>query len=386
MRNDHPSRHHRQTILREIGVHGQKCLQSASVLCVGVGGLGCPALLYLAAAGFGRIGLVDSDTVDITNLHRQILFKTRDQGRLKVDAAKEYLLDLDPNISIETYPERLTIDNAIQILKPYDVIIDGTDNFATKLLINDFAAQLGIPVVFGSVTGFEARISVFWAKHGPCYRCLYPKPPVTRISNCAESGIVGALTGAAGSIQAMEAIKLVIAKQGSQDFLPLIGRLLIMDLGCAQMSSVQIPRVKNCPGCATTPEKEQISLQDYYEDTCNTVTGAQVIPDISAIELKNIIATSSDLELIDVREENEFETGHIPQSRNVPLSTLQDEQIPSVNFGRHLVLYCQSGIRSKKAATLLLSRGATRISSLRGGLNAWAGALISKSEATPTDL
>ncbi len=366
-------RHNRQAILSEVGLEGQKRLTSAKVLCVGAGGLGCPALLYLAAAGVGKLGIVDSDRVEVTNLQRQILFKTMDQDRVKVDAAKDRLLDLDPNLEIETFPDRLTLANATQIFKGYDLVIDGTDNFGTKFLINDVAAQLDIPVVFGSATGFEAQISVFWAKHGPCYRCVYPAPPKTRIANCAESGVIGALTGTVGSLQAMEAIKLILGGTGNKEFSPLIGRLLVMDLRNAAISTFQIEKKFDCPICSTNSKAK--FFKDDYLDGCSLSIESN-INEMTSQELEHALATLSDIQLIDVRETCELERGFIPGSFNAPLSLLEREIPDFIDSDRLLVTYCQKGQRSLRAATLLMSKGVKRVFSLKGGINAWQGDLL----------
>lgn len=238
------NRYLRQMMLPELGFEGQERLQQARVLCVGAGGLGSPASLYLAAAGIGQLGLIDPDRVDETNLQRQILFGTSDVGVLKVEAARDRLVDLNPEVEIKIHPEALSETNATDILRQYDVIIDGTDNFPAKFLINDTAVKLGLPVVYGSVSQFEGRAAIFWAEKGPCYRCMHPNPPQARIHSCAEAGVIGSLAGIIGSIQAMEAIKLV-AKLGT----PLVGRLLVIDSLSMSSQSFSIPKNSNCPAC-----------------------------------------------------------------------------------------------------------------------------------------
>lgn len=325
-------------------------------MVVGAGGLGCPALQYLAAAGIGTIGIIDNDVVDVTNLQRQILFKTAQQGEKKVDAAKEALSALNPDITINTYPERLTAANALPAMKNYDIIIDGTDNFPAKFLINDAAVKLGKPVIYGSILGFEGQASVFWASDKtPCYRCLHPAPPSGYIPNCAEAGVIGALAGIIGSIQAMEAIKLVVKHDTIK---PLIGKLKIIDSRTMETNSFNIPKNSDCPVCSKKPE--DIKMNDETEICA-------IIPEITMAEAKNKQNTI----FIDVREQNEWDEGHIEGALHCPLSALTNKTPIDIPNDKDCIIYCRSGKRSQKAIQILTARGHSNLTNLTGGFMAW---------------
>lgn len=351
-------RYSRQTILSEIGTAGQEKLSAARALVVGAGGLGCPALLYLAGAGIGTIGIADFDRVDESNLQRQVLFTAGDCGAPKATAAKVHLSALNPGIAIHAYDEELTDRNADGLLSGYDLVIDGTDNFAAKFLINDVAVKLGKPVIYGAIQGFEAQISVFSYNGGPCYRCLHPQEPQAQIMNCAENGIIGAVAGIAGTMQAMEAIKIIVEHES---FKPLSGRLWMMDAKTMEVNVVNVSRSKNCPVCSLPPA--EIVLK-YASPVC---TAAQV-KEITCEE-----AAAMNAPFLDVREKEEWEAGHIDGARHMPLSSLKENPYLFRPFSAKTpcILYCQRGRRSAAAAEILLRAGFTGLYSMAGGYEAW---------------
>jgi adenylyltransferase/sulfurtransferase len=350
------TRYSRQIILPEIGAAGQDSLAAARVLVVGAGGLGCPALQYLAGAGVGTIGIIDPDSVDISNLQRQTLYKTSDAGMPKAAVARERVLQLNPDITVNAYIEELTDKNVLGLFSGYDVIIDGTDNFAAKFLINDAAVKTGRPVVYGAIQGFDGQVSVFGAAQSPCYRCLYPQPPEGIVLNCAEAGVIGALAGIVGSAQAMEAIKLIVR---DPSFVPLSGKLWLIDVRTMETRIVKIPKRKDCTVCSR-PAAE-ITLPSY-----SPVCSAAMVVEVDCNGITDAI-------LIDVRELPEWEAGHIAGALHLPLSVLQknpDTFTPPEN-GKTCVLYCQRGQRSRRAAEILLNAGYQDIFSLKGGYEAW---------------
>ncbi len=349
MKNKH--RYKRQVTLPEIQTKGQEKLNNASVLCIGAGGLGCPALLYLAAAGIGRIGIVDFDTVDETNLQRQIIFTTNNIGQNKAIAAQNHLTALNPGIKIEAYAEELTNKNAINLFNKYDIIIDGTDNFAAKFLINDAAVKTGKPFIYGSILGFDGQLSVFATAGGPCYRCLFPEAPKTHIPNCAEAGVIGAVAGIVGTTQAMEAIKLIV---GHESFRPLSGKLWTIDMHTMQNRILTLPQNPNCPVCTGT--KEEITLH-YSSQIC------AYIPEITPENAKNTTAAV----IIDVREIEEWQTGNIKNAQHIALSKLMQGHAPDLPRDCEIILYCQRGIRSKQAAQILKEQGYENIKNMTGG-------------------
>jgi adenylyltransferase/sulfurtransferase len=345
------SRYERQITLPELGAHGQEALRRGSVLIVGAGGLGSPAAIYLAAAGVGRIGLVDFDVVDETNLHRQVLYGTADVGRPKLDAAAARLGALNPDVAVETHPFALGSENALDVLARYDVVVDGTDNFPTRYLVGDACTILHKPNVYGSIFRFEGQVSVFDAGRGPCYRCLYPEPPPPHlVPSCAEGGVLGVLPGIVGTIQATEAIKL-LAGIGT----PLIGRLLLIDALGMQFREVRLPARHD--GHATIDH-----LIDY-EGFCNP----RMENEVSSQELHDRLAA---VVLIDVREPSEFAGGHIEGARNLPLGRVPYE-LDSIPRDRDVILYCQMGGRSGRALEILRAAGFERAQHLRGGYFAW---------------
>lgn len=366
------NRYKRQIILPEIGKDGQEKISKASILCIGAGGLGCPALLYLAAAGIGHIGIIDFDNVDETNLQRQVLFTTDQIGQNKAEAAKARLRALNPDIEIQAFSEELTDKNAVTLFKNYDVILDGTDNFATKFLINDAAIKAGKPFIYASILGFEGQLSVFNLPHKgappPCYRCLFPEAPQTHIPNCAEAGIIGAVAGMIGSAQALEAIKIIVAHK---ELISLAGKLWTLDLRTLENRLLHLPKNPNCTLCSK--EKEDIILT-YSSPPCGT------IPEITPRQtLENKTAL-----LIDVREQEEWDTGHIENACHMPLSSLMQGREPPFDADREVILYCQKGLRSQKAAQILRAQGYLNISNMAGGYDLWTTEHCESNQPSPT--
>lgn len=360
------TRYSRHLLLPQIGEEGQLKLKRARVLLIGAGGLGSPAALYLASAGVGTIGIVDFDEVDLSNLHRQILHGTPDIGRPKTESAADRLRDVNPNVRVRQHRERITSANALEIARDYDMIVDGTDNFATRYLVNDTAVLLGIPNVYGSIYRFEGQASVFAAKDGPCYRCLFREPPPpSLVPNCAEAGVLGVLPGLVGTIQATEAIKLITGVGE-----PLIGRLLLLDAATMSFRSIHIRKDPECPACGTHEIKE---LMDY-EQLCGTgATGSDAVSEIEEIGAKDLAARLSagaELDLIDVREPFEWRMGSIPGARLVPLAKIPEE-IAKLDPKRETVFYCKMGGRSRHAAEQAAAAGIKRVGNLSGGILGW---------------
>lgn len=368
------SRYARQIILPEVGEKGQEAIRSSKVLCVGVGGLGAPAALYLASAGVGRIGLMDPDHVDVSNLQRQILYKTEEQGHSKAETAARALNDLNPEIEITPITKALSGANAEELFRQYDVILDGTDNFATKFLINDVAVKCGKPVVYGSLSRFEGQLSVFWAERGPCYRCLYPSPPRYSIASCAEAGVLGPLAGMIGSMQALQALQLILMNADARSSLrPLIGTLLVVDATGSEFRRLGISRRPNCPACSVDPSRLRIVSEDHSNgrtcDSSDTVSYDQMLQ----------LQKSQGAMLVDVREESEWIEDHLPTAVHVPLSALESAlesgrilalAANGANPSAPFILYCQSGIRSRRALELFRKMGFTNLKELQGGLSA----------------
>jgi adenylyltransferase/sulfurtransferase len=344
-------RYSRQIRLPELGEGGQQRLLNGSALVVGAGGLGSPVSMYLAAAGVGRIGLVDFDRVDETNLHRQLLYGTDDVGRPKLEAARERLLEINPHVTVELHDAALSSENALTILGGYDVIIDGTDNFPTRYLVDDACTLLHKPNVYGSVFRFEGQVSVFDADRGPCYRCLYPEPPPPHlVPSCAEAGVLGVLPGVIGTLQATEAIKL-IAGIGE----PLIGRLLMYDALASSFRRLTIP--KNCH--AHAPVTHLID----YEGFCNPM-------DINAQQLDEQLKRGDDVYLLDVREPQEWGAGHLTNATHIPMREIP-VRLGELPRDRDIVVYCRSGARSANVQQFLKANGITRVRNLIGGMMAW---------------
>jgi len=356
-------RYQRQMILPEIGPKGQEYLLAARVLIVGAGGLGCPVLQYLAGAGIGTIGIVDQDCVDITNLHRQVLFGIEDVGRSKAQVASGHLLARNPGIAIHANEVELTDKNAVELFSQYDIIVDGTDNFSTKYLINDVAVKLGKPVVYGAIQRFDGQVSVFDAANGPCYRCLFPQPPRGAVLNCAEAGVIGALAGMVGTVQAMEVIKLVVA---DASFRPLRGKLWMIDSKTMETRVLDIPKSDECPICSR-PAAE--ILPQYASPACS----AAMVREIACDEL----SAMGGIVMIDVREQEEWNQGHVPGAVHIPLSALRDNpELLSQHSHNICVLYCQRGMRSRTAAEILLTAGFSDLYSLAGGYDVWLATKI----------
>lgn len=355
------ARYSRQTVLPEIGPQGQMLLGKARILVVGAGGLGAPALLYLTAAGVGRqeaggcIGVIDDDTVDYSNLQRQIVFRESDQGSPKTDAAVVHLAALNKETCLIAHHTRLTDENALGILADYDIIIDGSDNFATKYLINDAAVKLGKPVVYGSILGFEGQVSVFWSPYGPCYRCIYPEQLQTHIPNCAEAGTLGGIAGVVGSILAVEACKLALGQEHCQQhgLEPLIGQLLIFDALTWDIRKLSCERHAACPIC--TYALEEIKLTSSETPSCS----AQPMKTISMPDLSELYDSGIPITLIDVRELTEWASGHLDGAQHIPLGKLlsQEQQLDGIDPKNLIVVYCQHGIRSAQAVAYLRSKG-----------------------------
>ncbi len=361
-------RYARHLVLPEVGIEGQRRLKGASVLLVGAGGLGSPAALYLAAAGVGRLGIVEFDVVDETNLQRQILHDTAWVGRPKLESAAARLSRLNPHVRVEAHAAALTRDNALDVLAGYDVIVDGTDNFETRYLTNDACYLLKKPNVYGSIFRFEGQASVFWPGRGPCYRCLFPEPPPPGlVPSCAEGGVLGILPGVIGAIQATEAVKVLLGVGE-----PLVGRLLLYDALAMRIDEVAIPRDPACPLCS--PSATIRELQDYPA-FCGTARGgapASTADEITAAELKRRLDAGEDLEILDVREPHEWAVSRIEGARLVPLGTLA-ARLSELDPDRAYVLQCRSGVRSLHALSLLRQAGFRRAVSLQGGILAWAG-------------
>ena len=359
-------RYIRQIILPGIGPAGQEKLRDAAVLIVGVGGLGSPVSLYLAAAGIGRIGLVDHDSVSLSNLQRQVIHSTEEIGRPKVESAAKRLSALNPKIEIETYAEPFTSSSAERIGRGYDLIVDGTDNFPARYLINDLSLKLQIPFVYGAIFRMEGQVSVFPGEGGPCYRCLFPEPPPPeRVLTCEEAGVLGVVPGTIGTIQATEAIKMILGI-GT----PLAGRLLVYDALTMRFETIAISQDPDCPACTVPPEK--IELTDYH-GFCGVPTEGPGLPEearISPLELKGLIDAGERIRLIDVRQPSEWEISHIEGTELVPHDRLA-EWMKDSDRGERIVAICKSGERSALVVSLLREAGFERAMNLEGGIDRW---------------
>ena len=362
------ARYSRYLIMPEVGMEGQLKLARAQVLMIGAGGLGAPLGLYLAAAGVGRLGIVDFDVVDFTNLQRQITFSTSDVGRPKIEAAKERLAGLNPGIRIDTYETRLTSDNALDLFRDYDIIVDGTDNFPTRYLVNDACVLLGKPNVYGSIFRFEGQATVFNYPAGPCYRCLYPEPPPPGlVPSCAEGGVLGVLPGIVGAIQAMETIKLIL-KTGE----PLAGRLLLFDALAMRFRELRLRKNPACPICG---EHRTIDKLIDYEEFCG-IRGEEAvpvttgIPEITPRELKTRLDRGDDLYILDVREPHEYQICNL-RGNLIPLGQLPN-RVNELDSSREIVAHCRSGKRSADAVEFLRKAGFQKVWNLKGGILAWS--------------
>ena len=367
---DDLSRYSRHLILPEVGMEGQRRLKAARVLCVGTGGLGSPMALYLTAAGIGTLGLVDFDVVDASNLQRQIIHSTKDIGRKKIDSAEEKLSALNPAIKIVKHETMLSSANALDILKDYDIVADGTDNFPTRYLVNDACVLLGKPNVYGSIFRFEGQASVFATEAGPCYRCLYPEPPPPGlVPSCAEGGVLGILPGLVGVIQATEVIKLILGKGES-----LVGRLLLVDALNMRFRELKLRKNPECPVCGTNPTVTQLIDYDHF---CGIVPEAPQeknlkngIPQITVKELKARRDAGEDIFLLDVREPYEFQIAQIG-GKLIPQNDVP-QRLSEIPRNREIVVHCRSGARSQKIAEFLKQSGYNDVVNVAGGILAWA--------------
>jgi sulfur-carrier protein adenylyltransferase/sulfurtransferase len=366
------TRYSRHLILPEVGMEGQKKLKAARVLCIGAGGLGSPVAMYLAAAGVGTLGLVDFDVVDFSNLQRQILHGTPDVGRSKLASAKDRLGALNPGVEIVPFETALTSANALRIFNDFDVIVDGTDNFPTRYLVNDACVLLGKPNAYGSIFRFEGQASVFAAKDGPCYRCLYPEPPPPGlVPSCAEGGVLGVLPGIIGCIQANETIKLIL---GIGD--PLIGRFLVFDALGMKFRELRLRKDPDCPVCGTHPTVTELIDYDQFcgvlpaqpEPATAPASGDSL--EMTVLELKAHMDRGDDVFVLDVREPHEYEINRLPGATLIPLGALP-ERFTELDPAREIVCQCRSGVRSARAASFLRDHGFKRVKNLKGGVLAW---------------
>jgi adenylyltransferase/sulfurtransferase len=367
---DDLSRYSRHLILPEVGMEGQQKLKAARVLCVGAGGLGSPLALYLAAAGIGTLGLVDLDVVDVSNLQRQIIHSTKDIGRKKLDSAEEKLLALNPALNVVKHETMLSSANALDILKDYDIVADGTDNFPTRYLVNDACVLLGKPNVYGSIYRFEGQASVFATKQGPCYRCLYPEPPPPGlVPSCAEGGVLGILPGLVGVIQATETIKLILGKGES-----LAGRLLLIDALNMRFRELKLRKNPECPVCGLNPT---VTALIDYQQFCGIKPESKEekalkngIPQLSVKELKRRMDAGENVFILDVREPYEYQIANIG-GRLIPQNDVP-QRLAEIDRDREIVVHCRSGVRSQRIAELLSQAGYPKVVNLAGGILAWA--------------
>ena len=364
-------RYSRHLIMPEVGVDGQEKLKKASILLIGCGGLGSPLSMYLAAAGVGHLGLVDFDVTDFTNLQRQVAFGTSDVGRPKVDATKDRIASINPNVKVTTYREKLSAENVMDIFKEYDIIIDGTDNFPTRYLTNDACVFLHKPNIYGSIFRFEGQATVFWADKGPCYRCLYPEPPPPGlVPSCAEGGVLGILPGTIGLIQATEAVKMILGKGD-----PLVGRLLLYNALDMKFREVKLQKDPECPVCGKNPS---ITKLIDYEQFCGIGLGQEEatvstngLKEITAKELKSLIDRKDKFTLVDVREPHEYQIAKIPGSKLIPLGDVA-QRANELDTADDIVVQCRSGARSATAIRTLQKMGFKRLRNLKGGILAWS--------------
>jgi molybdopterin/thiamine biosynthesis adenylyltransferase/rhodanese-related sulfurtransferase len=369
-------RYSRHLIMPEVGVQGQKKLKAASVLLIGAGGLGSPLAMYLAAAGIGRIGLVDYDVVDYSNLQRQVIHGTKDVGHPKLESARTRILDINPHVQVDCYEVPLTSNNALEIFAPYDIIIDGTDNFPTRYLTNDACVLLGKPNVYGSIFRFEGQVSVFYAAEGPCYRCLFPEPPPPGlVPSCAEGGVLGILPGTVGAMQATEAIKLILGIGES-----MIGRLLLYDALNMEFNEVRLRKNPNCPVCSENPTLTELI---DYEQFCGmpahdhslyvAETNGQEVPQITPLELKQRLDAGERPLILDVREQHEWAISNLSHLGAVLIPQGQVlERMGELDTATELVVQCRTGVRSANVIRQLKQHGFKKLLNLEGGINRWA--------------
>ena len=367
--NEEIARYSRHLIMPEVGLEGQKRLKAASVLMIGTGGLGAPLGMYLAAAGVGHLGIVDFDVVDSSNLQRQIIHGTKDIGRPKIESARDRLSDINPHIEIETYEARLTSQNALQLFQDYDIVVDGTDNFPTRYLVNDACVLSGKPNVYGSIFRFEGQASVFWAERGACYRCLYPEPPPPGlVPSCAEGGVLGVLPGIVGAIQANETIKIILGAEGI-----LVNRLLLFDAWAMKFRELKLRKDPHCLICGDSPKITELI---DYEAFCGLSPNQQAelphLEEITATELKGRLDSGVDIQIIDVREPHEYEIARLPGTKLIPLSQVVN-RMGEIDLARETVVHCKGGVRSAKAIEALKAASFPgRLVNLKGGITAWS--------------
>jgi len=370
---DQIARYSRHLLLPEVGVEGQEKLCNAKVLCIGTGGLGSPLGLYLAAAGIGTLGLVDFDIVDQSNLQRQIMHGESTVGKLKVDSAKDRLADMNSDVEVITYNTRLSSENAMEIFKDYDIIVDGTDNFPTRYLANDAAVLLGKPYIYGCILRFEGQASVFHSKEGPCYRCLYPEPPPPGlVPSCAEGGVLGVLPGIIGLIQATEVVKLILGKGET-----LVGRLMIFDALAMKFREMKLRKDKDCPICGDNPTITELI---DYELFCGIPSAAEAEAESATLEIpveevKLKLDGSEKFTLVDVREPSEYDICRIDGSVLIPLGKIEEMKLQNLNGlsqNDEIILHCKAGVRSLKAVKALKKMGFENVKSMAGGIEAWS--------------
>jgi adenylyltransferase/sulfurtransferase len=367
--NEEIARYSRHLIMPEVGMEGQRKLKAASVLMIGTGGLGAPVGMYLAAAGVGRIGIVDFDVVEASNLQRQIIHGTADIGRPKIESARDRLRDINPHIEIETHETRLTSHNALALFANYDIVVDGTDNFPTRYLVNDACVLTGKPNVYGSIFRFEGQASVFWAQKGACYRCLYSEPPPPGlVPNCAEGGVLGVLPGIVGAIQANETVKLILGAKET-----LVNRLLIFDAWQMKFREFKLRKDPACPACGENPTiKELIDYEEFCGLRAQPQEQTAALEEITASELKRQLDNGRDLQVIDVREPFEYDIARIEGTKLIPLGQVV-ARMNEIDPSRETVMHCKAGVRSAKAIAALKQAGFPgRLINLKGGITAWS--------------
>ena len=368
--NDEILRYSRHLIMPEVGMEGQIKLKQAKVLMIGTGGLGAPLGLYLAAAGIGKIGLVDFDTVDMTNLQRQVIHGTADIGRPKLDSAADRMNDINPYVEIEKYETRLSSENALDIFEDYDIVVDGTDNFPTRYLVNDACVLLGKPNAYGSIFRFEGQATVFHHNGGPCYRCLYPEPPPPGlVPSCAEGGVLGILPALVGSIQATETVKIILGKGET-----LSGRLVLYDALNMKFRELKLRRNPECPVCGDNPTVRE--LIDYEQFCGIPQTEPEPAPglsewEIDVVDLKQRLDRGDAVFVLDVREPHEYQICSLPDSVLIPLGDLP-KRVNELNSADDIVVHCKSGVRSAKAVDFLKKTGFRKVKNLKGGILAWS--------------
>jgi len=365
--NDEIKRYGRHLIMPEVTLEGQKKLKAARVLCIGTGGLGSPLLAYLTAAGVGRIGLVDYDTVDYSNLQRQIIHKTTNLGKPKIDSAIETMKEINPYVEVDRFETSFRSDNALDIARDYDVVIDGTDNFPTRYLVNDTCVLLGKPNVYGSLFRFEGQATIFWAEKGPCYRCLYPEPPPPEmVPSCAEGGVLGVLPGVIGVIQAIVTVKLIIGKGDL-----LIGRLVLFDALKMRFKEMKIRKDPGCPICGENPTVTELIDYEMFCGTNVISDTSSGVPEVEAEEFAELRDKGGDFDLVDVREPHEYEIAKLEPSINIPYSNFSS-RLSELDSSREIYVICKNGQRSTKACKMLHTAGFRKIKHVEGGFEAWA--------------